>query len=463
MEPTENNDLGQLIYKNDCPPQRMKNKTIDRLIILGILFMIASAILFITPRFFGLFDRLGLEELGQIPRFHFAIAFIISLIAYIKAKKQHLHQIEIYEKGLKLNGYYKGFELLYDDLRGLEPNYNWDSITIKPKESTYKILNSNKKQNFTETIEHLVATYEAHTGKSIHTMTTDQLSTTLHSETMKTYEADFALTPKREKYMLFGAIPTLFFTEGESPKTLSSKKELLSKVRLWARWNIKDETTAHYALKATSRAEMDASRAEEFFQAGQITGAQHLSNFYLNNPEKYNDLLAELVVTSNNRDYDKADQILTSEFGYTKEELMGMNLDDLPTQMVMLSVVAQNTHDAHHFLINNFNYTEAELANITSLIALDLARPAYLAKVLLSRAMLPAEDMWPYIEEAGQKALTTYNNWREFVAAYVIGRTFMYNGIDSSDSKFYAVIDYLLNHPESPYQTTEFKTTKLTR
>jgi len=469
MKETNNKDFGKLIYKNDLPPQRLKPHNIHILTRLTGICILASAILIISPRLFGLFGLIGLDELDQIPRFHFVIALIITLFIHFKIKKLILHQIEVYERGLKLKNYYKDFEILYEEVKSLAPHRNLDGITITPKDGEHRYLKSNKRQSFKEAVDKIIDAYVAHTGKIVHktftnsvhgvthTMTTDQLSEILHSDEMKKFEDDFALSQEKEKYMLMGAYMTLYYAEGESPKTLSSKKELLSKVRLWARWEIKNETTAHQVLDAASCGEMDTPRIEEFFQAQQITGAQRLSKLYLKNPEKYNDLIAELVVVTNGANYDEADKILTTQFGYTETELMGMNLDDLPAKMIMLSVVAQNMCDAYAFLIDNFNYTEEELSNLKSLIALDLARPAYLAKVLLSKGILTEEALWSYIEKAAKEALKTYNSWREFIAAYVIGRTFMYNWIDPSDSKFYAVIDYLLNHPESPYQTVPFK------
>jgi len=468
MQQTKQNDLGRLIYQNDLPPQRLKPKTIKLLTQLASLFILASIILSITPRFFGIFELLNLNELGQLPRHYFIIALIISIFLHIKARKLKLIQVEVYENGLRINGH-KNVEIFYDEIENLAPYHNLTGVTISTNAGEYHYIKSTKKQNLEKAVDKTIDAYVAHTGEIVHktatdsvhgvthNMTTEQLSESLHNDEMRKFESEFALTPEKEKQLLIGAYMTLYYAENESPKTLASKRELLSKVRLRSRWEIKNEATAHQILEATSKALLDAPQVEEFYQTLQIDGAKRLSELYLNDPDTYNNLVAELAIETNQANYDKADEILTTGFGYTEAELMGINLEDLPAHIIMISVVAKNIHDAHAFLKDNFNYTEEELANIKSLDALDLARPAYLAKVLLSRGILTEAELWPYIEKAAQKAQATYNNWREFIGAYVIGRTFMYNWIDPSDGKFYAVIHYLLNDPKSPYVATELK------
>ncbi len=104
-------------------------------------------------------------------------------------------------------------------------------------------------------------------------------------------------------------------------------------------------------------------------------------------------------------------------------------------------------------LMDKFGYTENELRSITTVSAWDLGRTCYIARFSLLAGFINEEEAWGYIQQAGYNAVGMYNSWREYFAAYAIGRAIGYGGDldDIADS-----IDFLLNNQSSPIKGIAF-------
>jgi len=95
-------------------------------------------------------------------------------------------------------------------------------------------------------------------------------------------------------------------------------------------------------------------------------------------------------------------------------------------------------------------YTREELVAITNFSAWDLGRCGYLAKLAAIAGFIDDATSYQYMMAAGN-GLTPYSSWRQFLAAYFIGRSIM-DGNAKGIEAFGETITYLLKDKKSPYQ-----------
>ena len=110
---------------------------------------------------------------------------------------------------------------------------------------------------------------------------------------------------------------------------------------------------------------------------------------------------------------------------------------------------------ARDMLINKLGYTEEELSGIKTLAAWDYGRVGFVARESVFVGHLEESDVWEYIQSAAIRASATYRSWREYVAAYVLGRAVGFGRDSTKDLLF--VLDYLLHHPNSPFFAHDFR------
>jgi hypothetical protein len=109
---------------------------------------------------------------------------------------------------------------------------------------------------------------------------------------------------------------------------------------------------------------------------------------------------------------------------------------------------------ARRLLINQFDYTEEELLNLPSLDAWDYGRVAIIARYGAEAGYLNEAEAWQYLKLAADSASEIYNSWREYTAAHILGRALAFG---SRSEDFRDTLEFLLNHPESSFQTIDFK------
>jgi len=70
--------------------------------------------------------------------------------------------------------------------------------------------------------------------------------------------------------------------------------------------------------------------------------------------------------------------------------------------------------------------TNEDIAGITTLSAWDYGRVAFIARYSTHCGYMTEDECWPIMQEVAKAAAQTYTNWRQYLAAYVIGRAIAY-------------------------------------
>jgi hypothetical protein len=96
-----------------------------------------------------------------------------------------------------------------------------------------------------------------------------------------------------------------------------------------------------------------------------------------------------------------------------------------------------------------------ELNKISDLSAWDYGRCGMIARGSTHCGYVTENEGWKYMLAAGENAANKYENWREFFAAYFIGRAVAYG--DDDLEYFDEAVEYLLKNEDSPYQKIKFK------
>ena len=104
--------------------------------------------------------------------------------------------------------------------------------------------------------------------------------------------------------------------------------------------------------------------------------------------------------------------------------------------------------------LGKLGYSEQELIGLSSLAAWDYGRTVYIARWSVAAGYLNEEEAWQYMRTAAENAAERYTDWREYIAAYVIGRAVGY-GDNCMD--IYPTLNYLLKNNESPLNKAQFK------
>jgi len=98
------------------------------------------------------------------------------------------------------------------------------------------------------------------------------------------------------------------------------------------------------------------------------------------------------------------------------------------------------------------HYTNDEISAISRFEAWDLGRVVFIARSSVCLGYLDENEVWPYIKKAADKASEIYSSWKEYLAAYYLGRAVAYGYNDSPIT----AIDYLLSNKNSPYNESIF-------
>jgi len=92
--------------------------------------------------------------------------------------------------------------------------------------------------------------------------------------------------------------------------------------------------------------------------------------------------------------------------------------------------------------------TQDELDKINNLNAWDYGRAGFIARNAAFCGFVKEDETWVHLKQAANNANRDYNNWREYLCAYVLGRAIAYG---SASEDIYQILEYLLKD-ESKYR-----------
>ena len=114
-------------------------------------------------------------------------------------------------------------------------------------------------------------------------------------------------------------------------------------------------------------------------------------------------------------------------------------------------------YEATYYTLTNMKkehrYSKADLDAIQNFEAWDYGRTAYVARNAAALGYITQAEAMPYIKQAAENASKAYNGWREYIAAYYLGRTLSYGG----EMRIFADIEVLFNEGTSPFEGISFK------
>jgi len=282
------------------------------------------------------------------------------------------------------------------------------------------------------------------------------ISRALTSSEMRQFEAIHAVSSERERYLAFGAFILTYNRESSSVFELGhSGNHALGLLRRF--WGIEDRERALEQLQRLTTATGQSPIADEIYR-----------NFILNNQLEHLDPLLMFSTGFDFSDFEnlysnsvsRAEEIFESlypDFGIF--DLDEIDLDEFFDLLVYIQFAERVNRGldafigARDLLINVLGYTEDELLNIYSLAAWDYGRVAFVARYSVAAGFIEEDEAWEYIKIAADRASELYTDWREFTAAHILGRALAF-GNPSDDFRY--VLDFLLNHPESPFKTVDF-------
>ena len=283
--------------------------------------------------------------------------------------------------------------------------------------------------------------------------------TTLTSVEMAEFEAAHAVTPAQERYLAFGAfLPTV---NRESPRVfaLESVTEAQAAHNMSSAWSIVDGETALVQIRGLVSASGQSPVADDiwhtlvrngrfeplcgetmFFEGADLTGLENVYASTVGRAQGRADEFEALMFL-----------IEAYDIGLDREEAFELFVLMLLAERVNSGLEA--FHVAGQLLIDAFEFTHEELMSIPTLAAWDYGRAVHVARQSVTAGFLEEEDVWVYLQKAANSAAGIYNCWREYTAAYVIGRALAF-GNNSLD--MIAAFDFLLHHYASPFLTIDF-------
>jgi len=188
----------------------------------------------------------------------------------------------------------------------------------------------------------------------------------------------------RQRYLLFGGL--LMSVNNESNKAFkivrSSPKE--ARVTLAGWWGIESHAEAIYVAMHLSLGNIHTDFADDI----------------------YNNLIKKGISDP------------------TPEDLAKLKLEH--AQQVGRIKLGLLTYDTAKKQLIRIGYTEAELAQITTLAAWDYGRTAFVSRFSAHSKFITEDEAWTFIKAAAENAASTYDNWKQYLAAYVLGRCIAY-------------------------------------
>lgn len=102
-----------------------------------------------------------------------------------------------------------------------------------------------------------------------------------------------------------------------------------------------------------------------------------------------------------------------------------------------------------------FGYTTEELLSISNFAAWDLGRCGHIAKMAAFAGYISEDEAWKFLLAVGDEVYKTHDRWRQFLAAYFLGRCMAYSADDMEN--FGDIMRFLLKDKKSPYRIFPLK------
>lgn len=133
--------------------------------------------------------------------------------------------------------------------------------------------------------------------------------------------------------------------------------------------------------------------------------------------------------------------------------IMGQVESD-PEELAFFSAEVAACEAVTKALMEDFDYTEEELAAITTVSAWDYDRLVTITRWCYGNEYITEDEAWAYINTAAEKGSADYDDWRGYFAGVLYGRA-----IWSEDAKFsdQALAKELLQDSDSIYQKVSFR------
>ena len=279
----------------------------------------------------------------------------------------------------------------------------------------------------------------------------------LTSRAMREFEAEHAVTTEQERYLAFGAY---VLTNNRESIRVFAMGDSGNQAAMILRdfWGVEDRESAMTQLEQLSTANGQSPVADDIYRTLVLTDSfEHLDGvtMYLLGIEPRG---LDNVFSSAERRVERMELELESMM-----ELLEADEEDRE-EIFQLLVYMQATErinngldayiGAKEMLINFLGFTEEELLDLPTLAAWDYGRVAIIARYGVAAGYLQEDVAWEYLQAAAENAAEIYTCWRQYTAAHILGRALAF-GNDSDD--FRHSLNFLLYHPESSFQTINFK------
>ena len=268
------------------------------------------------------------------------------------------------------------------------------------------------------------------------------------SKKMQNYEAKNPATKEQQRLLAFGAI-LLTQNSGESLRTISIHYDfkedidaLLSKF-----WDIEKRDDALPILDYLSNADGHTPFVDDVYKTFVKNGRlEPIHPEELVNPIKG---MENAYQSTFERMYDvtKITDDLPQE---VMREIHATVINNLAGRINTGLNAYKTTKD----ILLDLGFTEGELLALTSTASWDLGRACSVARYCVKSGYIKEDEAYAFMQRAADKAVTIYNNWREFFAAYLTGRALGYGNDSKRD---YSDWYWLLKEDSSPYQQVPFK------
>ncbi|MCL1995726.1 MAG: DUF1266 domain-containing protein [Defluviitaleaceae bacterium] len=275
----------------------------------------------------------------------------------------------------------------------------------------------------------------------------------LFSGATREFETKNSVSEERRRQLAFGSILMHRFGESSRVFKLSSGLPLNELMSLLYRYKIDDSEDARKMVKKLSQADYFTPLANEVFDYFVKTDKLK--------PLSLGDLPKSIVGLEHTWEFSLQETIPTTE-QYIKLNPVAPHEDTtfvwhVYAQKYMVAHL-NDCIDAYKENIRFFDeqsiFTAEELANVTDFSAYDLGRVAYISKLNFHLGYLDEKDAWDYIETAAKTASEKYENWRQYLCAYIMGRS-LSAGKDATD--FGGALSFLLEDEESPLKDISFR------
>ena len=198
---------------------------------------------------------------------------------------------------------------------------------------------------------------------------------------IKLFNKIHALPEDKRRYMAFGSVPIM--ANGESIDRFKNYTHKPRAIRysLQQHWGIQNHGDATAAAHTLSQAQFHAPFADDV----------------------YHNLIKK--------------GLTVADFG----PALGSLQDKHASQIDRIKQALVCYDKAKQGLIRT-GYTEEELDQIPSLAAWDYGRTAFIARFGSNAGLMTQDEAWPYIKAAADNASPIYADWRQYLAAYILGQ-----------------------------------------